>query len=127
MFHTDLDLRALKHPGQWVVDSPLIWDDGGFRVTVPVGMVTDLASVPRLFQNILNINGYARRPAVLHDWLYRTACDDFGEELSRAECDHLFRKALQSEGAGFFETHTYWLGVRTGGWLAWGTYRKLEH
>lgn len=112
MFKTALDLRA-DAPGRWVLLSPLVWEDDA-KVEVPTGFVTDLASVPRPFRNILDINGRSRRAAVLHDFLYTE------QKRSRAECDSIFRKALIAEGVSAAARWLYWSGVRVGGWVAWG-------
>lgn len=113
MFTTDLDLRATE-PGRWVLLAPLVWDEGTTGITVPAGFVTDLASVPRPFRNILNINGRSRRAAVLHDFVYTE------QTLTRADCDALFRRALIAEGVSIAGRWIYWSGVRVGGWVTWG-------
>lgn len=126
MFLTALDIKALPDPNMWSVDAPLIWfDERHGKITVPAGEMTDLASIPRLFQNILNVNGYARRPAVLHDFLYRYSRTDAGKVLTRSECDGIFLTALEIEGSGAVERHALWIGVRMGGWAPYGNYRKL--
>lgn len=38
-------------------------------INVPKGLVTDLASVPRIFWNIIPPNGPYTKPAILHDYL----------------------------------------------------------
>ncbi len=117
MFTTNLDLRA-DAPGRWVLLSPLVWVDGATTIEVPDGFVTDLASVPRPFRNVLDINGRSRRAAVLHDFLYTE------QKLTRAECDAIFRKALIAEGVSIAGRWIYWSGVRLGGWVAWGNKRS---
>lgn len=117
MFRTHLKLDAAAPPGLWVLDAPLVWDDGTERITVPQGFLTDLASIPRIFRTVLSQNGLSRRPATLHDFLYRT------QPMPRADADALFRRALASEGMGAFGCFTYWAGVRAGGWIAWNSRR----
>ena len=44
-------------------------------VTVPVGFVTDFASIPQALQSIIRANGPYILPAVVHDYLYwKQAC-----------------------------------------------------
>jgi hypothetical protein len=125
MFRTRLDLLALDEPGMWAVDSPLVWFDPTFGlITVDAGEMTDLASVPMIFRNVLDVNGRSRRPAVLHDHVYRIGHTDAGVKLSRAQCDDLLYRALIAEGASAIVARTYWSGVRMGGWVPWNKYRK---
>jgi hypothetical protein len=120
MFLTSLKLEALSNrPGWWVLLDDLIWKEGASYIIVPAGFMTDLASVPPPFRNVLNINGRSRSPAVLHDYAYRAG------HRSRQGADDLFRRALEAEGMGFMR-HVYWAGVRLGGWLAWSKHRERE-
>lgn len=118
MFTTPLDCRATK-PGHWVLLSDLEWQSDTEHYLIPKGFETDLASIPRIFRWLLNQNGGSRRPAVLHDYLYRE------QPVSRAIADEIFRRALQAEemiGPGRW---MYWSGVRFGGWLAWRRHAKV--
>lgn len=110
MFRSPLDLRA-HTPGEWVLLADLEWK-GDTDVTVPAGFITDLASIPQLFRNILDVNGPSRRAAVLHDWLYCV------QSMSRKEADQVFLTALKSEGVGWL-SHVYYRAVRIGGRQAW--------
>lgn len=117
MFETALKLEAPHNlPGFWILLEDLVWNDG-IELVVPAGFLTDLASVPIGFRNVLNINGLSRSPAVLHDFLYRTHL------VSRGGADLLFREALKAEGMGLTR-YVYWAGVRVGGWLAWRKHEK---
>lgn len=118
MFCSPLDLRADK-PGQWVLLRDLIWDDG-WRIVVPAGFKTDLASIPRLFRWLLQQNGASRKAAVLHDHCYVT------QPFSRAKADELFRKALIAEGLSQAAALIYWIGVRLGGSIAWANYARRQ-
>ncbi len=72
-FLTPLDVRA-KMDGTWTLLNPLKVDLGLEGIlSVPAGFNTDLASVPRLFWNILLPFGAYEEAAVAHDWLYRNA------------------------------------------------------
>ena len=117
MFTTPLRLEATT-PGRWMLTSDLIWHSDTERYVVPAGFETDLASVPRLLRCVLNRNGASRRPAVLHDALYRT------QVVSRARADEIFRQALEAEGVIAPGIALYWLGVRVGGWVAWRNHKS---
>jgi hypothetical protein len=118
MFKSPLILEADKRPGLWVVREPLTWVGVGGRITVPVGTVTDLASIPTLVQNIpfLDPTGRSRRPAVLHDYLYNQR-GPLG--ITRALADKILRAALRAEGCSRTVAWTFWAGVRLGGWASW--------
>lgn len=112
-FLSPLVLKA-EGPGEWSVQEPFRYEaDTGAIYIVPVGFVTDLASIPRITRPLIDINGKSRRPAVLHDWLY---CLKVG---TRSEADSLFLEALKSEGVGFTTRWSMYIGVRTGGWYYW--------
>lgn len=113
MFVTKLIISDYK-PNEWVLERSLIWVGRIVRVEVPCGFVTDLASIPRPLRAILNVNGKSRKAAVLHDYLY---CEN---KFSRSQCDDLFYQALIAEGMNKALARTYWLGVRSGGWLYFG-------
>lgn len=114
-FLTPLDLRAHR-PGEWVVLLALIYKaKDGVRHIAPRGFITDLASIPRLFRDVFNVNGLSREPAVLHDFLY---CIQY---TTRAEADALFLEALESVGVGWATRYSMWLAVRAGGWMYWGS------
>lgn len=108
MFITELKVSA-DQPTKWRLVAPLVWMAKDRVLTVPAGFVTNLASIPIGFRNLLNVNGRSRKPAVLHDWLYRTHI------MSRKEADQLFREALKAEGLGPITRNLYYAGVRIGG------------
>lgn len=114
MFRSDLVLKAhVEHPDCWILVEPLIWEDGNVSFVVPAGSETDLASIPAVFRALLKQNGKSRRPAVLHDHLYKT------QPVSRAQADEIFRKALEADGVVSVGRFLYWAGVRVGGWWPW--------
>lgn len=111
MFKTGLDLREAPQSDFWAVAAPLVWEDTEACISVPVGFLTDLASVPRILRNLpgLDPDGVSRSPAVLHDWLYRT------HQFTRAKTDGLFRAALLFRGCTGVDAWIFYLGVRIGG------------
>ena len=79
-------------------------------VTIPLGFQTDLASIPRIFWNILppqqaDFVG----PAILHDWMYATGYQ------TRAYDDDVLYWSLRQQGAMWITANIIWLGVRFGG------------
>jgi hypothetical protein len=114
MFKSDLVLKAhIGHEDCWIVQEPLIWEDGNVTYVVPAQFETDLASVPAVFRWLLRVNGNSRRPAVLHDFLYRT------QPVDRSQADAIFKRALEADGVVTAGRFLYWAGVRVGGWFPW--------
>lgn len=112
MFKSELDLRA-GEPGEWILLSPVMWQDATIKVVVPRRFITDLASLPRVMRISLDRNGPSRRPAVVHDWLYCT------KTTTRAEADKLFLDMLKAEGVSRLKRIMFYSGVRAGGWVYW--------
>jgi Protein of unknown function (DUF1353) len=100
---------------------PLIYVSGrDERFEVPAGFVTDYASVPRIFWNIIAPDGDARFPAVLHDYLYSLrGHEPFNK--SRSECDSIFLEAMQFVGVDLIQRNTIYYAVRLfGGFWSMG-------
>lgn len=136
MFVTECDLRVYK-PREWIVLRDFVWrfdwsdleitdplldgllgHDELKEITVPRGFITDLASVPPPFRNLLDTNGTSRKAAVLHDWLYCT------QRCDREQADRLFRFALMRTQTGPIARAMYYSGVRLGGWRYYGERRE---
>ena len=67
-----VDFRPFSDGMHWIVREPLTYTIGisSDSVTVPVGFVTDFASIPQALQSIIRANGPYILPAVVHDYLY---------------------------------------------------------
>lgn len=60
----------------WKIHQPFefyLTDDETDIIEVPVGFITDLASVPRIFWSLLPPNGKYAKAAIIHDYLYDNA------------------------------------------------------
>lgn len=111
---SSLVIGALPAADEWELKAPLIWQlRGGNQLIVPAGFITDLASIPRIFQNLLSVTGRSRRAAVAHDWLY---CSHL---IPRKEADQFLKEALICEGVSGFTAWLYWAGVHIGGSSPW--------
>lgn len=113
MFITEPTLGILPSPDKWVVKSPGRWKSAALEFTLPVGFVSDLASIPKLLRNVLDVDGRSRFPALVHDWLYS------GRWTSRAFADAQLRSALIEYGETPVDASIYWCGVRTFGGIYW--------
>lgn len=88
------------------------------QIVVPAGFVWDGGSVPRLFWNLVDPWGSASKAYLLHDWLYAT------QERSRLVSDAILMEAMEVLNVALWKRKAIYLGVRMGGWLAWGQHRK---
>jgi hypothetical protein len=101
----------------WLLDTPLPYWSEVLKTTliVPAGEKTNFASVPRLPLVYLACGDVGRRPATLHDYLYRTGI------VTRAEADAVFREALLADGVSWWRAWMMWAGVRAMGWQFYRT------
>ncbi|MGV6475017.1 DUF1353 domain-containing protein [Azotobacter vinelandii] len=116
-FLSELVLSHVPGGDTWKVSQPLQYRDRLRRLlVVPVGYRTDLASVPRLAWRIVpRDHGQARRPAVVHDYLYTHQTHRF----SKAEADRIFYEALREEGMSDLLAWLMYAAVRIGGRGNW--------
>lgn len=80
-----VDFRPFADGKNWIVREPLVYTIGvsSDRVVVPVGFVTDFASIPPALQSIIQANGPYILPAVVHDYLY------WKQTCTRAQADKI--------------------------------------
>jgi len=89
---------------------------GSKIIDVPVGFITDGASVPRVFWSLFSPTGSYLKAAVIHDYLY------VNQLFSRKTTDAIFLEAMKEVGEGvfgFLARQTVYRAVRLGGWIAW--------
>ena len=83
-------------------------------VTVPKGMTTDLASVPRVFRSIVGQVGPHLEAAIVHDFLY-IAWQDVPNRGARDEdrnfADRLFLRSMRDAGMSWWEAHPIYMAV----------------
>jgi len=87
------------------------------RVMVPVGFMSDGASIPKFAWSIVGhpFSGYFPA-AVVHDYLYRAGCKP---DLSRKQADKMLRDLMRCLGYGWLSSRTFYLAVRIGGRKSW--------
>lgn len=90
-----------------------MWETPDEIIVIPPGFITDLASIPRIFQGLVPVNGHHRRPAVLHDYLYVV------QDRSRLDADRLFLQAMAAIGTRWTQRQIMYRAVRLGGGAAW--------
>jgi len=88
-------------------------------ITIKPGLVTDFASVPRIFWNLFPPHTYeVRGPALVHDALYQF------NVVPRKTADKLFYKHLRSRGTSKLKAWAMYQAVRLGGKKAYETYTR---
>lgn len=89
-------------------------------VSVPVGFVTDFASIPRVFWMVLPKDGVYTYPAIIHDYLY------WEQSVSRDEADLILRYSMEDFKVNSAALNTIFAGVRAGGASAWASNTALK-
>jgi len=119
----------------WALSQPLSFtsDNGPTVITVPPGVVTDLASIPRWGWVLLPPDGPWVKAAIIHDFLYATGGDGKAWDressitprkvLTREEADKVLLEAMVNRNVGVFPRTIIYLAVRIGGELGWGRVR----
>ena len=114
VFEGEPELTPWPDGVRWtVVKTYFIIDDVFGRLMIPSGFVTDLGSIPKLFQNIISPEGKPLRAYLGHDYLYAT------QNRTRAQSDACLMRMMNALGVGAIERWTIYLGVRLGGWWSW--------
>jgi hypothetical protein len=95
----------------FMLAQPLTYQIGNTnaRITVPAGFVTDLASIPPVFQGLLSLTGPYSVPAVIHDYLY------WDQGCTKDEADQIFLWAMMEARVPPTDRARVHLGVRTPG------------
>lgn len=95
-------------------------------VIVPKGFRSDLASIPKIVQNLISKVGPYDGAAVVHDWLYCV------QTTTRAEADHIFLRIMKGSKVDYLTRYCVFWAVRLGAWLPWkisekdiSTYRRI--
>jgi hypothetical protein len=113
-FETPLQVE-FEGPNTWKVieefDYFLVWGQPE-TIRVPAGFVTDFASIPRIFWNILPPTGKYGKAAVVHDYLYVMGGHlPDGREYTKREADRIFYDAMGVLGVNGFIRWTMWKAV----------------
>jgi hypothetical protein len=125
----------------WAIQKAITYrTHAGDIITIPPGMQTDLASIPRQLWSFLPPDGPWVQIAVFHDLLYKTKGngvwlfhDKDGKPVgeprptqsrrtcySRKEADELLRDGMADLGISGWRQWAIYNGVRIGGGAGWG-------
>lgn len=90
------------------------------RVDVPVGFVTDFASIPRIFWSLLRPDGEYTYAAIVHDYLYWT------QTRPRDVADLIFKFGMEDFRVSSNTVSLVYDAVRLGGGSAWDNNTRLR-
>jgi hypothetical protein len=111
-----VDFRPFSDGMHWIVRQPLVYRIGVSQdsITVPVGFVTDFASIPQALQAIIRANGPYILPAVVHDYLYwKQAC-------TRQQADQILLLGMIENEVREIHRTAIHSAVTVAGSFAWG-------
>ena len=96
---------------------PLKFYSAELRMVVRVDppFVTDFASIPRGFWNLIPKNGKWDRASVIHDAAYRLQLRDVTGKFfpaTKSQADHLFREGMAADGVGKVTRNLMFAAVR---------------
>lgn len=113
-FKSELITVCIKD-GLWKLHAEFVYESDLIPETiiVPVGFVTDLATVLRLPLIYLAAANTLTKAAVIHDWLYQQC------KLKRSVADAIFLEAAKASGASMLRGYPMYLMVRMFGWFFW--------
>ena len=120
-----LTVSPLADGKTWVIRRDFGYDIGeegsGNTIDVPIGFMTDFASVPRPLWALLPRWGKYGNAAVIHDYCY------WEQRFTRKRSDDIFREAMQVLDVSKWQIFLMYYAVRLGGSLAWaGNKRRKE-
>jgi hypothetical protein len=126
----DKDVAGALHLGRFAdpmyfLLNPIKWkpntDQMGYNaVAVPVGFVTDLTSVPRIFWSVFRPDGLYTYPAIVHDYLYWT------QSTSREVADKIFKFGMEDLGVNRVTIAALYEAVHLAGQSAWNENTRLK-
>lgn len=100
-----------------------IYEVNGYRITVPKGFVTDLASVPRSFWTIFPPFGKYTPAAVIHDFLYS---EHNTTGINRTLADKIFLHIMRELNVEFLKRKAMYRAVRLFGETSWKKKKNNE-
>lgn len=85
-------------------------------LVVPKSFITDLASIPKLFQGVVGVPEDFDEESILHDFLY-SKYNNYG--INRDTADKIFRQSLVLNEVNPIVANLMYLAVKVGGELHW--------
>jgi hypothetical protein len=95
-------------------------------VRVPVGFITDFASIPFPFSAIWPPTGPYGKAAVVHDMLYQYP-ECLTPRVTWMQANRTLLEGMEALKVGWFTRRAIFAGVCLGGWVVWSNYRRKEN
>lgn len=116
---SDLIVRTVPG-GKYELVRPMVYwyPESENTISVPATFRSDFASIPRGFRWLITGHDGTRKPAVLHDYLYKAVIG------TRKGADLLFRAGMRETGVPAWKRELAYRAVRVGGWLTWSKYAR---
>jgi hypothetical protein len=110
-----VDFKPFVDGRNWIVRERLTYRIGISQdsLTVPVGFVTDLASIPPALQSFIQQNGPYLLPAVVHDYLY------WKQTCTRDQSDQILLLAMIEHAVPEAQRFALYQAVHFAGMFAW--------
>lgn len=106
-FPLKLDISPAEEPGHWRLNKPFQYiSKSNGTITAEAGFVTNFASVPRAFRNIIQQWGDHGPASIIHDKMYEISM------FSRKTCDKIFLEAMKYSGVNFAKRQLMYRLVR---------------
>ncbi len=101
--------QLVPDPPVFMVAHPLRYtpDDGQHHIVVPIGFITDLASIPNFLWWWEAPHESTMAPAIVHDFLY------WEQSCTKDEADAVMYLAMLDVGLDNFTTNRIYEGIRT--------------
>ena len=122
--YIDGRIWKLNSSVMYLCEEAIAEQPAGVVITVPKGFVTDFASVPKLFWNIVAPTGKHSFAAIVHDWLYYQGKVADGKPCTKAFADLVFREAMREAGINRVRRQIMYLAVKWFGNGVWDTRRE---
>jgi hypothetical protein len=116
-----LQLLNTRASGLYRVEEIVEYKSNDTLIVVPVGFITDLASIPKILPALMMKNTI-QPAAIIHDYLYarpNLPRHPFPHMFSRKEADKIFFYGMLLAGTGRTRAKIYYTAVRMFGWKAW--------
>lgn len=98
--------------GNWSLTRPLGYAGGRDEWVVPVGFVSDFASVPLPVRWLIPADGPWTAAAIVHDWFCEVGIT--AGAISSRDADGVFRRMCRELGTPVVRRWLMWAGVRWG-------------
>ena len=107
-------LKFIKDQGLWELMDMTCWVYKDILIKVPVGFLTDIASVPQIFHTVFKPYGKHNRAAIIHDYLYKFKGNfpGYNYQFTRVEADRIFLDIMKVDGVSWFFRNTMYLAVK---------------